>query len=314
MYKEIDFMDSCDEAKKTSELVFIIVDYNLQGLVNNAVDSIYNCGHSFRKIVIVDNYGSEKEYKHEHEEYVDILRPGVNLGFGGGCNYGWERVTKTANLLICFVNPDAIVVPNGVSDCIRFLERNQEIPAVSGLIVHSGFDGHEFTSGAYYLSKYCGFVRMDKGAKDNSQLVSTSYLGGSCFFIRSSAFEQVGGFDIDYFLYWEEVDLFLRLAKTYPSAIVLPRVVAKHVGGASVGKEGDSPLRVGFKSRNFLKLTAEHSGYYKCIWILKWLIVDSMLLVKNSGLTSAKLHLRMIKYRNMSGQKLSELLNLKSEL
>ena len=77
------------------------------------------------------------------------------------------------------------------------------------------------------------------------------WLSGSCLLVRRSAFEDVGGFDPGYFMYFEDVDLCDRLAKHGWSCMWVPTASVTHVGGTATGQQ---PLRM---------LKAHHDSAYR---------------------------------------------------
>ena len=285
-------------------LSYVIVDYNLQQLVNKAIESILSSSGDFSSVIIVDNYGVSEKYQYENDHRVHVLHQDENLGFAAGCNVGWKLANKLNASVICFLNPDAAIVPSGVAACMDFLTHNVHESAVSGLIQHNGFGKGDLITGAYRMSKYTGMVRRDRDAAVKTEPAYSSFLGGSCFFVRIDTLIQLDGFDESYFLYWEEVDFFLRMTKKTSQPLVLPILVAKHVGGAAVGERASSPVRVGFKSRNFLKICRIYGGRHIVLWFLKWLLFDSVMLMFNGGRASVILHLSMIKELNASGPEL----------
>jgi N-acetylglucosaminyl-diphospho-decaprenol L-rhamnosyltransferase len=60
------------------------------------------------------------------------------------------------------------------------------------------------------------------------------WVSGSCMLVRRAAFDQVGGFDPGYFMYFEELDFCLRLARAGWRVVLEPQAVAvHHIGGST---------------------------------------------------------------------------------
>ena len=66
-----------------------------------------------------------------------------------------------------------------------------------------------------------------------SEPVEVDWVSGACVMIRRSAFEQVGGFDEGFFLYWEDADLCRRLLTAGHRTFYVPTVEAVHAGSGS---------------------------------------------------------------------------------
>jgi GT2 family glycosyltransferase len=74
-------------------------------------------------------------------------------------------------------------------------------------------------------------VSPDVAAKEDG--VAVDWLSGACILVRRRAFDEVGGFDEGYFLYWEDADLCRRLRKRGLHVRYVPSVSAVHQVGRS---------------------------------------------------------------------------------
>ena len=70
-----------------------------------------------------------------------------------------------------------------------------------------------------------------KLARGIGRLAGRSWYTAACVLIRSRAFHQVGGFDTNFFMYFEDVDLCVRLEGAGSRLVQEPRAVVTHVGG-----------------------------------------------------------------------------------
>ncbi len=96
--------------------------------------------------------------------------------------------------------------------------------------------------------------------------------------------------DDRFFLYREEVDFFLRLNASGGTAVLSNVVVATHVGGVATGSVA-SPLRIGFMSRNYLLLAKVHGGWWTPLWLLRWGLVETAMILVRKGRRAALHHL-----------------------
>ena len=69
------------------------------------------------------------------------------------------------------------------------------------------------------------------------------WLSGACLLLRREAFEQVGGFDPAYFMYFEDVDLGDRLGRAGWLSVYAPAARVHHVGGATTGRVQSAMVR-----------------------------------------------------------------------
>ena len=78
--------------------------------------------------------------------------------------------------------------------------------------------------------------------------VSTGWVSGACLAIRRELFTEVGGFDDNYFMYFEDVDLGYRLGKRGLTNLYVPEVSITHIGGESTKAIKKTMLRIHHES------------------------------------------------------------------
>jgi N-acetylglucosaminyl-diphospho-decaprenol L-rhamnosyltransferase len=66
---------------------------------------------------------------------------------------------------------------------------------------------------------------------------TVGWLSGSCLLLRRAAFDEVGGFDPAYFMYFEDTDLGDRFGRAGWKNVYMPEAVATHVGGHATRRE-----------------------------------------------------------------------------
>lgn len=170
---------------------------------------------------------------------VDLLLSPGNGGYGRGNNLAIERIHSDYHLVI---NPDLFVAPDALSEALNFLEGNPE----AGLLTPAVFgeDGHR-----HYLCKrnptlLIMFLRsfspkwlqswfkrtLDEFEMldcDYERPIHVEYPTGSCMFFRTTVLKQIGGFDPDYFLHYEDADIGRR-AGQFAKVIYVPTVRVVH--------------------------------------------------------------------------------------
>ncbi len=164
------------------------------------------------EVVVVDNGSSSENaallVDALHEYGGRLLSAEVNRGFGSGANIG---LTALRHLdVVVIVNPDA----RPASDCVHTLAdhlgRHPEVAAVAPLILNQ--DGRVWYAGGYF-DPWQGRVRLPGFGQPPSALAtgSTEFVSGCIIALRQTALLEVGLFDEDLFLYYEDVDLSRRL-------------------------------------------------------------------------------------------------------
>lgn len=130
-----------------------------------------------------------------------------NAGYGGGTNAGAARALELGAEVIVPLNPDARIDTASLETLVEAASRDRRALA-SPLIVTSS--GSPWFSGAdLYLDD-----GVSHGARFRAQHADRprrEWATGACFSISAALWREVGGFDEEYFLYWEDIDLSHRV-------------------------------------------------------------------------------------------------------
>ena len=207
----------------------IIVHYKNKKVLKNCLNSIKKNVKINHQVIVVDN---DKK----------------NIGFGAGCNKG----AKTAKAqYLFFLNPDTIVFKESLERLIKFLDKNPQVSAAAPILLDSNKKPYPIqgTNNLTPLRGVFAFSFLNKYFPNNSisrsywinvlnktKPIKTQVLPGSAFLIRKEIFNQFNGFDENFFLYFEESDLFYRLFKKNHQLFILPQAKIIHYWGKSTPK------------------------------------------------------------------------------
>jgi GT2 family glycosyltransferase len=101
--------------------------------------------------------------------------------------------------------------------------------------------------------------------------VKVNYVQGSFMLVRTSDFNEIGGFDTNIFLYYEETDLCMRLKKINKSCFLIPDAKYIHYHGAS------TPQNITIKTElkiSLLYIIRKHYGYFSYWFLLNYLRIN----------------------------------------
>lgn len=222
----------------------IIVVYKTPAELAALVASLRSQPDPPEEIIVIDNGACEGAPVPELAELagVRVERPDRNLGFGAGCNLG---ATLASGEALLFLNADVIVTLGATDMLARRLLSESRVAAV-GPRVYSG--GKLQASARNFPSVRTGLLgrrslltRLLVGRRRLPKELRYSYGGGgevdwisgACMMVRREAFEEVGGFDEAYWMYWEDADLCRRLWEAGWSVRFEPSAVIQHATGAS---------------------------------------------------------------------------------
>lgn len=228
------------------ELAAVIVDYNAGPELRGALQSIASemAGRAWEGVV-VDNASTDgsSDYAWEFAPHARVLRNADNVGFGRGVNQG---VAASRAPLILIMNPDCRLEPGALATMRAELEARKTCAIVGPRVLDP--DGSEQGSARGDPDMFTGlFGRtgplrhlLPSSAASRRNVVSTGresatvdWVSGACMLVRRSAFDDVGGFDARYFLYWEDADLCRRLRSRGHEIRYVPAATAVHQVGQS---------------------------------------------------------------------------------
>lgn len=223
----------------------IILNFNGAEYTLRCVQSILmkTSEHVDYRILVLDN-GSDRADRLKLTSLhalarVDVIYSRMNLGFGGGHQFGIQFLEAKYYL---FLNSDCVFCNDVLSVLLDLMDRNPNVALTSGINVdgsgrfkpnyHPDPNVAELLLGRKLLRIFDS-GRYPVRRQPPEKPIRVEVLGGASLFVRSKAFFDIGGFDPFYFLYCEEEDLALRLRRGGWEVWVTPDAVLQHDGGAS---------------------------------------------------------------------------------
>ncbi len=234
----------------------------------------------FRTIVIVDNNSREEErakMKKEKEDEIVILYSKVNGGFGAGNNIGLRYLKEQESpFVVLTINPDIVPTKKACLDCYQFLSDHPEIAACSTLMTQKGKRTRNYYDIPTFSSTMKGdgnFSRRIRSREDHEGYFTCGFVRESFCFYRFDAFEKVGFFDENIFLYNEGATVAFQLEKLgFKQAIILDgEMVEHHHVGPLITRKG---FKLCKKSRSYFLRTYRKEPEWKIrLFNLWWLNV-----------------------------------------
>ena len=179
-------------------------------------DKIINCLKSINnqcKVIVVENSNDTKIKQMIENQFnnVNCILSGANLGYGRANNLGLKNV-KTKYALI--LNPDAILEKSTLENFLILVKQNLDFAII----------------GPMEQEKSKSISLIDK---KNDSLIEVENVKGFAMFLNLEQFEQVGFFDENFFIYFEEIDLCKRLSKLNKKIYLSSEIKINHLGAQS---------------------------------------------------------------------------------
>jgi GT2 family glycosyltransferase len=225
------------------------------------------------EIVVVDN-GSQPEeasvIRSVIGPLVHVIRSERNLGYGGGANLGLTWAMDAGAKYVWVLNNDTTVNVDTLSKLVGAMDREPTYGAISPEIAApigpEAPSGVWFAGGTIVLRRVITRHRTDWLPAGNL-IVPTGYLTGCAMLLRCEALAAVGLFWERLFLYWEDVELSLRLRSAAWSLGVLPGArIHHHVHGSVVSRIAQYHY-----FPNAILVARRHSGRVGAIMAFAWL-------------------------------------------
>jgi O-antigen biosynthesis protein len=241
----------------------VIVNYNVRDLVLNSVASLRGALEGIDgEIIVVDNGSSDGAIEALNARFPEVVTIALesNLGFGAANNIGIERARGEFILLL---NPDTIVEEKTVRTMLAFMDAKPEC-GIAGCRVllpdgtldkaskrgfpspWSSFCKVFGLSTLFPKSKVFGGYNMTYVADDVTARIEA--ISGCFMFCRAGVLRALGGFDTDYFMYGEDLDLCYRATRLGWHIYYHPGTTIIHVKGESTRRSSLDSLAVFYEA------------------------------------------------------------------
>tara|TARA_X000001036_G_scaffold298531_1_gene277611 strand:+ start:4070 stop:4921 length:852 start_codon:yes stop_codon:yes gene_type:complete len=193
-----------------NELTIVINTFNSDEKIYSCLDSI----NPDLKILVIENSNNVKFKESIEKKYPNVFceLTGENLGYAKGNNLGLSKVKSQFALIL---NPDTLIEKNTIDN-----------------FLHTALKYNDFAIIAPAIQERKDFDLL-KNSKAIKDIIEVDRVKGFAMFLNISQFKDVGFFDDNFFIYFEEIDLCRRLKKLNKKIYLDPNVKINHFGGSS---------------------------------------------------------------------------------
>lgn len=229
-----------------TDLSIIIVNWNVADLLAACLDSINaNQGDLTIEVIVVDSASSDNSVALVRERYpwVRLLAQDENVGFTRGNNIGLE-VAQGRHLLL--LNPDTEVIGDMLPQMVAYLDQNPDVGIVGPHTLNT--DGSTQSSRRRFPTVPTGFLESTwvqplaprslldwytvAGANDRATF-DVDWVQGHALLARHDVYDQIGGLDDGYVMFFEELDWCKRAKSAEWRVVYLGSAQVIHHGGKS---------------------------------------------------------------------------------
>lgn len=263
------------------DLSVIIVNYNVKYYLEQCLRSLFKSADDKirMEVFVIDNASSDDSVDYIHHKFPRKLYPQLhvisnnrNVGFGRANN---QAIAKSKGEYILFLNPDTILTEKTLKESLDFAKKHPDLGGMGTMMLKDG-GAFAFESRRGLPTPWVSFCKMSGLSTllpksrtfgkyymrylDEFKPSEIEIISGAYFLTRRSVIKQVGGFDEDFFMYGEDIDLSYRMILAgyknyyYPSPIL-------HYKGESTHKSTFKYVHVFYNAMLiFLK------KHFKCYW------------------------------------------------
>lgn len=212
------------------KLSVIIVSYNVKYYLEQCIHSVLKASRSMEaEIFVVDNASPDQSPNYLRQQFpvadypqLHIISNSHNVGFGRANN---QAIQQAKGEYVLFLNPDTILTENTLTDCLRFADEHQDLGGMGTMMMYdNGVFAYESRRGMptpwVAFCKMSGLSSLFPHSRrvgkyymrylDKEKAAPIEIISGAFLLTRKAVLDKVGGFDEEFFMYGEDVDLSYR--------------------------------------------------------------------------------------------------------
>lgn len=221
----------------------VILNYNVRYFLEQCILSVLSATKTLdAEIIVIDNDSKDDSCKmvKEHFPKITLIENKENVGFSKANN---QAVKVAKGEYLCILNPDTAVSERTFINCLDYAETIENMGAL-GVYLMDGTGNflpeskRNVPTPKVSLLKLMGFVKKYyAGHISENGKGKVDVLVGAFMFMKRSVYNEVGGFDEDYFMYGEDIDLSYKIAKAGYENYYNGDIETLHYKGESTQKD-----------------------------------------------------------------------------
>lgn len=215
------------------KLSFIIVNFQSERYLKKCLASLFNKVKNINfEIIIINN--DNNSYNLKEIKKAKLINLKKNAGFGKANNIGAK---KAKGDFLCFLNPDTVILSENTSQIIKEFRKSKKNGIIGPRLISKQNKTQWWCAGV--KATLWDLIRNNLGFKKSRKIWESKikkeadWVSGAALFIPRQLFLRLGGFDDNFFMYFEDIDLCRRAKELGKKVIYFPEVKVKHWGGKS---------------------------------------------------------------------------------
>lgn len=236
-------------------ILTIIVTYNGEKYIEDCIDSIQSqtCKTD---ILVVDNDSVDHTCETIEKKYprVKLLQLGYNSGFAHANNVGIQYALEQGYEYVLLINEDTVADQFLVQELLKHADsKTAVIPKIYG----NGSKTKVWYAAGKLDFEKCRAVNCQENLMN--RVTEVTFMTGCCMFIHTDVFHKVGLLDENYFMYYEDTDLSLRMYKHQIRMLYIPDTYVWH----RLQGKTEKPYYIYYMTRNRLYFLKKHVEVFR---------------------------------------------------
>ena len=296
------------------KIAIVILNWNGKKLLEQFLPSVVKNSKE-ATIYVADNASSDSSVSFVKSNFpeVKIIQNNKNGGFAKGYNDALKDLNED---IFCLLNNDIELTNKWLTPILEFYKSNPKDAIVQPKILdYNNKNKFEYAGAAGgFIDKfgypYCRgriFNTIEEDYNQYNKIDDIFWASGACFFITSSLFKKLNGFDESFFAHMEEIDLCWRAKNLGYTVKYVPDSIVYHVGGATLKNTNPQKTYLNFRNSLFTLVKNAKGNLFYLVFIR--LILDGIAGIKFLIELKPKHTFAIVKAHFAFYRRLSSLLN-----
>jgi GT2 family glycosyltransferase len=232
------------------DISIIIVNYRGWAALDECLTSLEKIGtQKFTfEVIVIDNFSNDGQFFHFKKKYssFSFIENSGNNGFSNGCNRG---ATAARGSYLLFLNPDTTITFEALDTLLETAIAQPEIGVLSCLQINENNTFYNQKNLFPAFGRFFGISRsiyrkinkakLEQRFSTSDSLFYPDWVTGAVIFISREWFSKIGGWNEDYWLYFEDVDLCKEVTQKGGKVAVSRNatIFHKHGGASRINKK-----------------------------------------------------------------------------
>ena len=224
-------------------VVTVVLNWNRPLETTACVASLLAGDYPRQQVLVVDNGSSDDsvgELRQRFGDKIEIVETGANLFYAGGNNVGLEWSLEAGADWTLILNNDTFVAPDMVSCLVQTALDHPKAGILAPMIYFGYAPSRIWALGGRRRRWLLTPLEIGRGEMDNGQFATpfnVDYVTGCAMLVRRDVLTQVGFFDANYRMYYEDADFCVRVQKAGFELWVEPRAKMWHLVSVSAKRQ-----------------------------------------------------------------------------